>query len=259
MARGTIGIGSLAVSGSTAVSGTLDIQGIDSDASASLARPVVIGAKYFEFPQDATGSIDDGDTVVLRTDKSRNLMVSLATAVSGSVEIQGIDSDASASLARPVMIGAKYFKFPQDATGSVDDGDSVILRTDIYRNLMVSLATAIAGENVSANVLEVGEVGKYYAITGSTGDAKTYQVASGSGVLLKLHYVRYDDQVSQLNIQDGLTGSATVPMVPYHYVNDTTMPGNMPHTVEYGLKFLNGLIVDTSGSLFATVVYKVEE
>ena len=171
-------------------------------------------------------------------------------------EVQGVDDDSAPTTAKPILLGARHLLDPTTSTSSISDGDTVYLRTDELRNLMVSLATAIAGENTNANLLEVGNVGDYFVITGSTGDAKSYQVVSGSGVLLKLHYVRYDDQLSQLSIVDGITGSLTAAMVPYHYVNDETMPGNMPHTVEYGLKFLNGLVVNTSGSLFTTVVYK---
>lgn len=173
-----------------------------------------------------------------------------ALPVSGTVDVQGIDYDASASLARPVVVGAKYLADPTQHTGSVDDEDTVTLRTDKLRNLMVSLATAIAGENIDANILEVGAVGDYYVVTSSG----VHQVSTTSGVLLKLHYVT-PVSGSNLTIYDATSSSGNV-MVPKHETTEQEIPGNVPFTVNYGLKFTSGLLLDVTGSLSATLVYK---
>lgn len=176
--------------------------------------------------------------------------------ITGSTDsrVQGMVRDGLSSSYNPVQVGGVYYNDPSGSALTTTGSVITNLRVDQYRDLMVSLATAIAGENVLSDILEVGEVGLYKPITGSG----MTTVCTGSGVFLKAHYLNIATGSSNVTFYDALTytPSAAV-MVPRHNVTMAEVPGNAPWTVAYGMKFNYGLLVDVTGSTNLSITYKV--
>lgn len=203
-----------------------------------------------------TGSVSVSGTAAVTG--SVDVLTSPATPdwITGSTDsrVQGMIRDGLTSSYNPVQVGGVYYNDPSGSALTTTGSVVTNLRVDQYRDLMVSLATAIAGENVLSDILEVGEVGLYKPITGSG----MTTVCTGSGVLLKAHYLNIATGSSNVTFYDALSYTPTAAvMVPRHNVTTAEVPGNAPWTVAYGMKFNYGLLCDVTGSTNLTLTYKV--
>lgn len=132
------------------------------------------------------------------------------------------------------------------SANTLTDGQSASLTLDVNQNLLVSLATLIAGEDLTNNVLKVEERFSYTNITTDT----TTTVKSGAG-FLHLITINAPTATETITIYDNTAGSGTK-------IGTITIPASpMPVTLTYDVAFGTGLtLVTATATSDITVSYR---
>ena len=159
------------------------------------------------------------------------------TIVSNSVgstdqEVVGNVADNAADSGNPVKVGGKY----NASAPTYADGDRADLQVDTNGNIKVTLATAIAGEDVINDVLKVEQ---RFSASGvlTSGTA----VKSGAGFLHTVTFSQNDaaPTAGTIDIYNNTAGSGTK---LFSWTLDTTV--FQPFSVVLDIPFSTGLYVD---------------
>lgn len=98
---------------------------------------------------------NNGTSAVLNTTPSTSdygQVVRPVTSVTGPLHIVGTIASASADSGNPLKVGSKY----NASAPTFTDGNRADLQSDVNGNLKATLATLIAGEDLTNNLLKVG-------------------------------------------------------------------------------------------------------
>lgn len=133
---------------------------------------------------------------------------------------------------------------------TLTDGDGVALAVDVNQNLKVTLATTIAGEDITNDVLKVEQRFSYLNISTQT----TTTVKSGVGFLRRI-VIPTQVASATVKIYDNTAGSGTVIM------DTLTLPATLlndgPMVVDFDCSFTVGCTVVTAGATMSvTVIYR---
>lgn len=149
--------------------------------------------------------------------------------------------DDSAMDATPAFtpVGGEY----RASATTYADGDATVLQTDVNGNLKSTLATAVAGEDLTNDVLKVEQRFSYSNIASAT----TTTVKSGAGFLHSI--VINTTAAGTITIYDNTAGSGTkIGTIAASVVIGSTMM--------YDVSFATGLTIVTAGASDITVSYR---
>lgn len=156
------------------------------------------------------------------------------------------DADWTDSTSKHNLTGGIYQSTPQTVT----DGDTAPLEIDVNGNLLTSLATKIAGEDLTNDVLKTEERFSYTNITAEA------QIKSGAGFLhtVTISQANLSSTVAGLmTIYDSLTETGTVIWKGWIFTNP------VPVTITLDVSFATGCYVGFDGTLSncsVTVAYR---
>lgn len=125
---------------------------------------------------------------------------------------------------------------------TLNDGDNDSLQLDPSANLKTSLATLIAGEDLTNNVLKVETRFSYATIS----TAATTTVKSGAGFLHRI--IITGGTAGTITVYDNTAGSGTQ-IADF----DTT---NTMNSYEFNVAFSTGLTIITGAATKVTVAYR---
>lgn len=148
---------------------------------------------------------------------------------------QGPAASNAPATGNPVLTGAKYNATPQ----TYDDGDVANNQADVNGNLKVTEATALAGEDLTNNVMKVEERFTPFSVTGDTA------IKSGSGFV---HVVTISPTTATptaglVTLYDSLTETGTVIYSEWVFATD------VGHTIILDATFATGLYVGYDATL----------
>jgi len=167
--------------------------------------------------------------------------------ISGYLQSQtGVKNGSVAGNPAVQNVGGVYYLSPQ----TFADGQQVIAHYDANGNLLVSLATTIAGEDLTNDVLKVNQVFTYKAVT-----AADAQVKAGAGFLHCITFSCNDaaPTVGSIIVFDSLTETGT------QIFNHTfTITPFLPFTVFFDCIFSTGLYLGftTTADVNVSVSYR---
>lgn len=170
--------------------------------------------------------------------------VDLQTDVNGNLKIAGGGSDGQSSASVTPVAAVYNSSAPTYTTGQTSE-----LQSDANGNLKVTLATLIAGENLTTNRLNVEPVYSFQNISSTA----TTVVKSGAGTL---HTITINKPVasSVITIYDNTAASGTL-------IATITLPATLlqegPYSAIYDVSFSTGLtIVTATGASDITASYR---
>ena len=186
-------------------------------------------------------TLSDGQGAALALDSSGRILTSALLTGDlqlGAVEIKDGTTDArltvladNAAGGTPTaaVVGTQYNLTPP----TYSTADIAALQSDVNGNLKVTLATQLAGEDLSNNVLKVEQRLSYFAVT--AGDA---QIKAGAGFLHCVTFSCNDaaPTAGTIILYDALTETGT--QIFNHTFTTTPF---MPFTVFFDCNFLTGL------------------
>lgn len=130
----------------------------------------------------------------------------------------------------------------QSSAPSLANGDSGAFLVDVNQNLLVSLATLIAGEDLTNNVLRVEAQTNYTQTSSSTA------IKSSAGRLSGI-FVSAASSTPTIKIWDNTVGSGSVLIDTFTPVAATYYPFPFANAT-------NGIYITISGTVSCTVFYK---
>ncbi len=166
---------------------------------------------------------------------------------------QGVTSDGNTQTEDPLAVGAMY---SADATllTALSDNAKAKLLTDILRNLKVSLATKLAGEDLDNDVMTCADGATYYVIT----TANTYIVKSGPGILYDIIITKAVDG-SGVTVYDNTSAAspyifgAAAPAISTQIADLGVVPVSL---LNKSIKFNTGLTIVTTSTANMTILYR---
>lgn len=180
-------------------------------------------------------------------DSAGNELVTI-TNPSGSdaAQTQGTAADNAPAVGNPVLVGGYY----ESSTDTYADGDVAKFHTDVNGNLFISLATLIAGEDITNNVLKVEQRFSSAYCAGADTLVKT-----GAGFLHTLTFSQIDaaPTAGTIIVYDNTAESGTI------IFSSTWTTGIFyPTTVTIDASFATGLYVGytTTADIGVTVSYR---
>ena len=153
--------------------------------------------------------------------------------VNGNQKVVGNVASAATDSGNPVKVGGK----DNAAAPTLTDGQRGDAQLDSAANVKVTLATRIAGEDLTNDVQKVEQRFSYAHI--AAGQATT-TVKSGAGFL---HSITLNGAATATNvttIYDSTTGSGTVIAIP------AATTATVPTTLTYDVSFATGLTILTA-------------
>jgi len=239
------------------------VQGTVADAGTAASNPVPVGGIFHASAPTYT----DGQRTQLQSDVNGNLKTTLATRIAGedisndvlktaiynasAVTLTDGDStalqtDSHGYLKVNVVVGGSgggTSGAVYNATApTYSDTDSTVLQADVHGNLLVSLATKIAGEDITNDVLKVEE--QYSTIAYATAQTAT-TIKSGAG---RLHAINIlGGTLGNLTVWDNTAGSGTT-IIPQH-----TPTGSVCYLLD--VPFVNGLTITTDSAMVLQFSY----
>lgn len=239
------------------------VQGTVADAATAGSNPVPVGGIFHASAPTYT----DGQRTQLQSDVNGNLKTTLSTRIAGediandvlktgifhSSPITAADGtayalqlDANGYLKVNVVVGSAggsssvtYNSTPPTLT----NGQSTGLQGDTHANLMVSLGTKIAGEDITNDVLKVEQ--QYSTIAYSTTQSAV-TIKSGAGRLHTLTIL--GGTLGALTVWDNTAGSGTT-LLPVH-----TPGGAICYVLD--IPFVNGLTFTTATAMVLVFSYR---
>ncbi len=188
-------------------------------------------------------TLSDGQTTDHQGDTNGNLKVNIA---GGSVGASTADGSTFAQNTTPGTIAmGVYVSSPQ----TLVTGKAGALAVDVNRNLMTTLSTLLAGEDLNNNVMKVEERFSYANIV--AGQATTV-VKAATGFLHSITFNSAATATSTMVMYDNTAASGTK-------IATITATGLVPPvTVIYDVVFATGLtiIIGTANGADMTVAYR---
>lgn len=185
----------------------------------------------------------DGSGVAVDVSASNPLPVSLVADGYGPVPVSGTSPAGSSASGNPVQVGGVYnAAAPTPSTGQVEP-----LQLDSLGNLQSNLATKLAGEDLTNDVMKVEGQFSYTNITTAT----TTTVKSGAGLLESIT-INKAVASATVAIYDNTAGSGTL-------IGTVTMPATLlasQTVLFYSVKFNTGLTLVTVGAQDMTVAWR---
>ena len=185
-------------------------------------------------------TLDNEEGAALALDSSGRLIVS-----SGGALGYAIDESAMPATPSVVPVGGEY----RASATTYTDGDAAVLQTDVNGNLKTTLATAIAGEDLTNDVLKVEQ-----RFSGSMVSADTL-VKTGAGFIHTLTFACIDavPTAGTIIVYDNTAESGTI---LYSETFDTTVFRG--YSVILDLVFSTGLYIGfaTTADIGCTPSYR---
>lgn len=184
-------------------------------------------------------TIQDGHGSALATDVNGRLITSSSSGGTAAI------TDGGTSPLASMMVGGEYLS----SAPTLSNGQSNTLLLDVNGNEKVTLATLIAGEDLTNNVLRVEQHGTYAHI--AAGQATT-TVKSGAGFLYGIAFNSAATATNVTTVFDSTTGSGTVIAIP------AATTATIPTFLAYNTTFSTGLTIltATANGGDMTVVYR---
>lgn len=174
-------------------------------------------------------TLTTGDSAGLAVDSSGRLIVSSSSGGTASI------ADGGTSPLASMPVGGEYLLTPP----TLANGQSQTLLMDVNGNTKVTLATLIAGEDLTNNILKVNQVFSFQNITTNT----TTTIKSGAGLF---HGFTVNNNgfttAGTITVYDNTAGSGTK-------IGTYTLPLQPPGTVLLATTFFPPQMLDVS---FAT-------
>lgn len=198
-------------------------------------NPIKVGGKYNEVPPTlVSGEIGD---VQIDSTGSVRVVTKPSTYAVDEVEMPNPPS--------VVPVAGEY----RASATTYTDGDAAVLQTDASGFLKATLATEIAGEDITNDVLKVEQRFSYSLVTADTA------VKSGAGFLRALTFSQNDaaPTAGTIDVYDNTAASGT----KIFSWTLTTAVFN-PVTVQLDCSFATGLYIDftTTADVNVTVTYR---
>lgn len=203
---------------------------------------IVAGFNNIALYRASTPTLVNNQGASLGLDVNGNLLVSLA---GDTVNISAGIADQTAFTAGATVqmpVGGVYQVTPTTLT----DGQAAAIAVDVNRNIKVTLATLLAGEDLTNNVIKVEE---RFSYAGYTTAQAAVTIKSGAGFL---HTVTIaGGTAGAVTIWDNTAGSGTV-------IIGAFTPGNVtvPVTLTLDVTFATGLTFTTAAATVITFSYR---
>lgn len=210
----------------TLTGGTLKAQGNVASAATDSGNPVKVGGVY----NSTLPTFTNGQRGDLQLNANGGLILGGGTVASGATDANN-----------PIKVGGVYHTTAPTFT----DGQRGDLQLDNNGNVKDTLATLIAGEDLTANVMKVEQRFSYASISTAT----TTTVKSGAGFLHTLSIL--GGTAGAITVYDNTAGSGTT-------ICATFTPGSVstPITLTLNVSFGTGLTIVTGAATVITVSYR---
>lgn len=179
-------------------------------------------------------TIPNGYGAALAVDVNGRLITSPTTG-SSSNQVQGTAADAATAVGNPIDVAVEYLTTPPVLT----NGQHKRLQGDVNGNLKVTLATQLAGEDLTNDVMKVEQ---RFTTTRATADV---QIKGSAGFVhaISIAPISATPTAGLLTIYNSLTETGTV--IYREWITTTTMG----HTVMINASASTGIFAGFDGTL----------